>query len=101
MTSIRLPWRRALSPALTGTLALPRLMPRLSLTRTILLTLGTVVVAVLSIAVTVAFGRLLGVTSVAVRNGPDSPAAHADGWPLVEDDSRSVGYYLTNKPVRW
>src|SRR2546422_5188230 len=74
MSTVHLLWRRPLSPALAGTLAVLALLPRVSLTRTLWLAISTLVAAVLPIAVTVISGRLIGTIPDALRDGLASPA---------------------------
>src|SRR5215467_7157334 len=74
---VRLPWRRPLSPALAGTLAVLVLLPRVSLRRTILLAVGTLTAASLPIAITLITGQFIGTVTLAHAGGLDSAAGHA------------------------
>jgi ATP-binding cassette, subfamily B, bacterial len=73
----RLRWRRPLSPALAGTLAVLALLPRVSLTRTILLAVGTLAAASLPIAITLITGQFIGTIPDALAGGLDSAAGRA------------------------
>src|SRR5579883_2970705 len=70
---LSLPWRRPLSPALLGTIEVLLLLPRVSVSRTILLASGTLLAAVLSVVVTVFSGEFVGLIPDALRNGLASP----------------------------
>src|SRR4051812_14221298 len=74
MTLKPLPWRRPLSPALVGTLAVLALLPRVSRTHTLLLAAGTLATAALPLAVTVSTGQMIVALPDAVSAGLDSPA---------------------------
>jgi ATP-binding cassette, subfamily B, bacterial len=69
----RLP-RPTLPPALTGILAVLRLLPRVNRVQPWLFALGVVAVAMLPIAIAVATGLLVGSIPAAVGGGTDSPA---------------------------
>ena len=71
----RLPWRRSVPPALVGTLALLRLLPRVHLPRTISLAVVVLLDMLLPIGLTVVTGLLIGSIPAAVEGGLDSPAA--------------------------
>ncbi len=71
----RLPWRRPVPPALVGTLALLRLLPRVHLPRTISLAVVVLLNMLLPIGLTVVTGLLIGSIPAAVEGGLDSPAA--------------------------
>jgi ATP-binding cassette subfamily B protein len=62
------------SPAVAGTLAVLRLLPRVSRPLTWLLLVATAIASVLPIAVTVATGLLVGSVPAAVAGGTGSPA---------------------------
>ena len=70
-----LPWRRSVPPALAGTLALLRLLPRVHLARTVSLGFVVALNMLLPIGLTVVTGLLIGSIPAAVEGGPDSPAA--------------------------
>ena len=70
-----LPWRRPVPPALVGTLALLRLLPRVHLPRTISLAVVVLLNMLLPIGLTVVTGLLIGSIPAAVEGGLDSPAA--------------------------
>jgi ABC-type multidrug transport system fused ATPase/permease subunit len=67
--------RYQVSPVLVGTMAVLGLLSRLSLARTIVLILVTLVVATLPVAVMVVTGQLVGAIPAMVGDGPNSPAA--------------------------
>ncbi|MHB8674757.1 MAG: ABC transporter ATP-binding protein, partial [Candidatus Limnocylindrales bacterium] len=69
-----LPWHRPISPALKGTLAVLLLLPRVSLSRSILLLTGTLLTAVLPVAITILSGELIGLIPEAVQAGIESSA---------------------------
>ncbi|HEV8638416.1 MAG TPA: ABC transporter ATP-binding protein [Chloroflexota bacterium] len=79
---MRLPFRhRPLSPAVSGTLAVLRLLPRVSPSLTLLLAAGTVVQAALPVALTVVTGLLVGDVPAAAGGGVASDAARRLlGW---------------------
>jgi ATP-binding cassette, subfamily B, bacterial len=60
-------WLR--SPALIGTLAMIAMLPRVSRVRTILLAIGTIVVAALPVGVTVVGGETVGAIPDVLRDG--------------------------------
>ena len=68
-------WRRPLPPAIAGTVALLRLLPRVHLARTISLAFVVLLDMLLPIALTVVTGLLIGSIPAAVEGGLDSPAA--------------------------
>ena len=70
-----LPWRRPLPPAIAGTVALLRLLPRVHLARTISLAVVVLLNMLLPIGLTVVTGLLIGSIPAAVEGGLDSPAA--------------------------
>lgn len=70
-----LPWRRPVPPALVGTLALLRLLPRVHLARTVSLAFVVLLDMLLPIALTVVTGLLIGSIPAAMEGGLDSPAA--------------------------
>ena len=73
----RLPWRRPVPPALVGTLALLRLLPRVHLPRTIILAVVVLLNMLLPIGLTVVTWPVDRLASqAAVEGGLDSP-----GWP--------------------
>src|SRR5262245_38542721 len=72
-------WR--LSPAVRGTLAVLRLLPRVSGRLTLLLLVGTLAQAVLPLAITVVTGLLVGAVPAALADGAGSEAAgRVVGW---------------------
>lgn len=73
MSANVLPWRRPLSPALTGTLAVLALLPRVNLSWTLLLGASTLVAAALPVAITVVTGEFVGAIPDALRSGLSSP----------------------------
>src|SRR5215467_10880686 len=74
---VRLPWRRPLSPVLAGTFAVFALLPRVSLTRTMLFAVGTLTAASLPVAITLITGQFIGTIPDALTGGIDSAAGHA------------------------
>ncbi|HEY3078560.1 MAG TPA: ABC transporter ATP-binding protein [Chloroflexota bacterium] len=73
--------RRPLSPAVSGTLAVLRLLPRVSRPLTLLLAGGTLAQAVLPLAITVVTGLLVGAVPAALADGAGSDAAGGlVGW---------------------
>jgi ABC-type multidrug transport system fused ATPase/permease subunit len=74
-------WRRPLPPALSGTLSVLWLLPRVSAPLTLLLAAGMLVQAALPVAITVVTGRLVGAVPAAAGGGLGSEAAQAlFGW---------------------
>jgi hypothetical protein len=65
-----------LSPALAGTLAVLRTLPRVSRAKTALLAAGVLVTTLLPIGLIVTTGILVGSIPAAVRGGLTSPAGH-------------------------
>lgn len=66
--------KRQLPPALSGVLAVLRLLPRVSAPLTVLLATLVLISSALPIAATVVAGLLVGSVPAAVRDGLDSPA---------------------------
>src|SRR5581483_1769282 len=90
ITSV-LPWRRPLSPALAGTLAVLALLPRVNLAWTLLLTASTLVAAVLPVAITVITGQLVGAIADALRGGLGSAAGQGMLGSLIAAGVMIVG----------
>ena len=66
--------RRPTSPALAGTIAVVRLLPRVDVRRTVLLAAGVLAGAGLPVAISVCLGLLVGSVPAAAGAGLDSPA---------------------------
>src|SRR5579872_6271180 len=66
----------SMPPALAGTLAVLRLLPRVSRPMTLALTAGIVAQTALPLGFIVLTGQLVGAIPAAVRGGIDSPAGH-------------------------
>jgi ABC-type multidrug transport system fused ATPase/permease subunit len=74
-------WRRPLPPALSGTLAVLGLLPRVSRPLTLALLVGTLVQAALPVAITVVTGLLVGDVPSAIGGGLGSDGARRlFGW---------------------
>ncbi len=93
------PWRRPLPPALGGTIAVLRLLPRVSRPMTLALAAGIFLATLLPLAALVVGGLLVGSVPAAVRGGLDSASGrHAltllTGAALLIVGQRLLGPFL-------